>query len=91
MISEEVIRFIEETLKNWRVELTVGGKSLAEVIILKGNFQGWAHKELFWFWILSYITFIRTYARDFIYANFRFYTILVLITFLIVIAEFVTI
>ena len=30
-ISDEVINFIEETIKNWRVELTEGGKSLAEV------------------------------------------------------------
>ena len=30
-ISDEVIKFIEETMKNWRVELITGGKSLAEV------------------------------------------------------------
>ena len=31
--------FIENTMKNWRVEVTAGGKSLAEVQILRGIFQ----------------------------------------------------
>ena len=30
-ISVEVINFIEETMKNWRVKSTAGGKILAEV------------------------------------------------------------
>ena len=34
-----VIQF-EENMKNWKVELTVGGKSLAEVKIQRGIFQG---------------------------------------------------
>ena len=29
-ISDEVINFIEKTMKTWRVELTTGGKGLAE-------------------------------------------------------------
>ena len=37
-ISDEVIKFIKETMKNW-VELTAEGKSLAEVKIQKGMFQ----------------------------------------------------
>ena len=32
-ISHETIHFIEKTMKNWRVELTAGGKSLAETKI----------------------------------------------------------
>ena len=39
-IYEEVIKFIEQTMKNWRVELTAGGKSIAEVKIQSGIFQG---------------------------------------------------
>ena len=39
-ISDEVIKFIEETMKNWRVKLTAGGKSLVEVKIQRGMFQG---------------------------------------------------
>ena len=39
-ISHEVINFIEKTLKNWRVELTAGGRSLAETKIQRGIFQG---------------------------------------------------
>ena len=39
-ISDEVINFIENTMKNWRVELTARGKSLAEVKILRVIFQG---------------------------------------------------
>ena len=32
-ISDEVIKFIEKIIKNWRVELTARRKSLAEVKI----------------------------------------------------------
>ena len=39
-ISDEVITFIEKTMKTWRVELTTGGRSLAEEKILRGIFQG---------------------------------------------------
>ena len=39
-ISDEVINFIEKTMTTWRVELTLGGKSLAEVKIHRGIFQG---------------------------------------------------
>ena len=39
-ISDEVIKLIVETMKNWRVELTVEGKNLAEVKIQRGIFQG---------------------------------------------------
>ena len=39
-ISHEIINFIEKTMKNWRVELTAGEKSLAETKIQKGIFQG---------------------------------------------------
>ena len=39
-ISGEVIKFIEKTMKNWREELTTGGKSLAEVKIQRKIFQG---------------------------------------------------
>ena len=39
-ISHEVINFIDKTMKTWRVELTVGGRSLAEAKIQRGIFQG---------------------------------------------------
>ena len=39
-ISGEVIKVIENTLENWRVELTAEGKSLAEVKTQRGIFQG---------------------------------------------------
>ena len=39
-ISNEVINFIEKTMKTWRVELTAGGKSLAETKIQRSIFQG---------------------------------------------------
>ena len=39
-ISHEVINFIEENMKNWRVELIAGGKSLPETKIQRGVFQG---------------------------------------------------
>ena len=39
-ISDEVINFINKTLKTWRVGLTVGGRSLVETKIQRGIFQG---------------------------------------------------
>ena len=39
-ISDEVINFIEKTMKTWRVKLTAGGRSLAEAKIRRGIFQG---------------------------------------------------
>ena len=39
-ISHEVINFIDKTMKTWRVELTAGGRSLAEAKIQRGIFQG---------------------------------------------------
>ena len=38
--SYEVINFIEKFMKTWRVELTTGGRSLAEAKIQRGIFQG---------------------------------------------------
>ena len=38
-ISDEVINFIDKTMKTWRVELTAGGR-LAEAKIQRGIFQG---------------------------------------------------
>ena len=39
-IPDEVIKFIEKTMKTWRVELTAGVKRLAEAKIQRGIFQG---------------------------------------------------
>ena len=38
-IHDHVVKFIEKTMQTWRVELTVGGQSLAEVKIQRGIFQ----------------------------------------------------
>ena len=45
-ISDEVINFIENTMKTWRVELTAGGKIFAETKIQRGIFQGEALSSL---------------------------------------------
>ena len=39
-ISQYVINFTEKNMKTWRVELTAGGRGLAETKIQKGIFQG---------------------------------------------------
>ena len=39
-ISHEVINFIEQTMKTWRVELKAGGRCIAETKIQRGIFQG---------------------------------------------------
>ena len=38
-ISHEVINFIDKTMKTWRVELTAGGRNLADPKIQRGIFQ----------------------------------------------------
>ena len=38
-ISDGIINFIEKPMKIWRVELTAGGKSLADAKIQRGIFQ----------------------------------------------------
>ena len=45
-ISHETINFIEKTMKNWRVELTEGGKRSTETKIQRGIFQGDALSHL---------------------------------------------
>ena len=37
-ISDKVIKFIEKATKNWKVDLTAGGKSIVEVEIKRGIF-----------------------------------------------------
>ena len=39
-ISDEVINFIDKTMKTWRVELTAEGRKLAEAKIRRSIFQG---------------------------------------------------
>ena len=39
-IAHEVINFIEQTMQTWRVELTAGGRSIAERKIQRGIFKG---------------------------------------------------
>ena len=38
-IPDQIVQFIEKTMQTWRVELTAGGQSLAEVKIQRGVFQ----------------------------------------------------
>ena len=45
-ISHEVINFIEQTTKTRRVDLTAGGRSIAETKIQRGIFQGDAQSPL---------------------------------------------
>ena len=39
-VSDEGINFIDKTIKTWRVELTAGGRRLAEAKIQRVIFQG---------------------------------------------------
>ena len=39
-ISDKVIKFIIEAMKNWKMLLTTGGKTFAKAKIQKGIFQG---------------------------------------------------
>ena len=39
-ISDDVINFIEKTMKTWKVELTAGGRSLVKAKVQRDIFQG---------------------------------------------------
>ena len=39
-VLDEVLTFIEKTMKTWKVELTAGGRSLAEAKVQRRIFQG---------------------------------------------------
>ena len=45
-ISDKIINFITSSMKNWKVELTAGGESLAEIKIQRGVFQGYSLSPL---------------------------------------------
>ena len=45
-ISDEIINYIEKAIKTWKVELTAGGRSLAEAKLQRGIFQGYVLSEL---------------------------------------------
>ena len=45
-ISHEVVNFIEQTMKTWRMELTEGGRRIAKTKIQRGIFQGDALSSL---------------------------------------------
>ena len=44
-ISDEVMKFIEKTMENWRVELKTGGKGLAELKTQRGIFQEMSYQH----------------------------------------------
>ena len=54
-ITDQVVQFIEKTMKTWSVELTAGGQSLAEVKIQRGIFQGDALSTLLFVMQLNHI------------------------------------
>ena len=45
-ISDKIINFITEVMKTWKVELIAGGKTLTEVEIKRGIFQGGVLSQL---------------------------------------------
>ena len=57
-ISHEVINFTEKTMKTWRVELTAGGRNLAEAKIQRGIFQGDALSPLIFIIVMMPLNYI---------------------------------
>ena len=65
-ISHEVINFIEQTMKTWRVELTAGRRSIAETKIQRGIFQRDALSLLLFLTAMMPLNHIlRTYAAGY--------------------------
>ena len=57
-ISHEVINFIEQTINTWRVELTAGGRSIAETKIQRGIFQRDARSPLLFIIVMMPLNYI---------------------------------
>ena len=65
-ISHEVINFIEQIMNTWRVELTAGGRSIAETKIQRGIFQGYALSPLLFIIVMMTLNHIlRTCAAEY--------------------------
>ena len=45
-VADKVIKFIKETMKNWRVELTTRNKNITEMKIQRHIFQGGTQSPL---------------------------------------------
>ena len=54
----KVIEFITDAMKNWKVEITAGGKNLAEVNIQRGVFQRDALLPLLFVMVMMPLTYI---------------------------------
>ena len=63
-ISHEVINFIEQTMKTWRVDLRAGGRSIAETKIQRGIFQGDALSPLLFIIPMMPLNHILRYKRS---------------------------
>ena len=64
-ISHEVINFIEKNMQNWRVKLTIGGKSLAETKIQRDIFQDALSPLLFIIALMPLNPIIRKYSAEY--------------------------
>ena len=62
-VLHEVINFLEKTRKTWRVELTAGGRSLAEAKIQRGIFQGDALSTLLFVIAMMPLDHIQMHSR----------------------------
>ena len=62
-ISDEVINFIEKTMKTWSVELTAGGKSFTETKIQRGMFQGDALSQLLFIIVMMPLNHMKIHSQ----------------------------
>ena len=51
-IDDEIISFLKESMRSWRVELTCGEEVLGEVKIERGYFRK-THYRLYCLWLYS--------------------------------------
>ena len=57
-ISDKIMNFLMNSMESWKIELTVGGQTVAEIKILRDLFQGATISSLLFIWAMRPLNYI---------------------------------